>query len=359
MARWSESRNGAGIGKRTLTTAAATALVMWLLLYAPSPFVLYEPGTAEPTYTMVKAEDAAPGQGDNLTAGSGQFLMTTVKLSETNFWGAVSSSWKSNTEAATRRSVLKGSTEKQYADRMAVVMQGSQNNAVEAAYRYAQIPYKIAPDGLAVSDARNKSETKLMTGDRITGVKEASSVYDTAELIQALQGKKTGDDIELSVIRNDKAIQLPIVLSPFDGEIDKHSLLQALGVNGLVEFRRLQPNDNVMSLTIDAGEVGGPSAGLMFALQSLDLLTPGDLTKGFRIAGTGTITPEGEVGPVGGIGYKVVAADAAGAQLFLAPASNYAEAAQKAKEEGSSMRVISVSSLQGALDAIASQSTRS
>jgi PDZ domain-containing protein len=69
-------------------------------------------------------------------------------------------------------------------------------------------------------------------------------------------------------------------------------------------------------------DVGGPSAGLMFALGIVDQLTPGDLNGGQYLAGTGTISPDGQVGPIGGIGQKVIAARSAGARLFLAPADN-------------------------------------
>ena len=66
-------------------------------------------------------------------------------------------------------------------------------------------------------------------------------------------------------------------------------------------------------------DVGGPSAGLMFATGIVDKLTPADLTGGNHIAGTGTITPEGEVGPIGGIRQKLAGARSAGAELFLMP----------------------------------------
>jgi PDZ domain-containing protein len=73
---------------------------------------------------------------------------------------------------------------------------------------------------------------------------------------------------------------------------------------------------------ISLEKVGGPSAGLMFSLGIIDTVTPGDLTGGKHIAGTGTITPDGAVGPIGGIGQKMQAARAGGATLFLAPAAN-------------------------------------
>ena len=78
---------------------------------------------------------------------------------------------------------------------------------------------------------------------------------------------------------------------------------------------------------ISLDKVGGPSAGMMFSLGIIDTVTPGDLTGGKHIAGTGTISPDGTVGPIGGIGQKMRGARSSGATLFLAPASNCDEVA--------------------------------
>nr|WP_281378680.1 S16 family serine protease [Paenibacillus phyllosphaerae] len=105
-------------------------------------------------------------------------------------------------------------------------------------------------------------------------------------------------------------------------------------------------------VTIEAGDIGGPSAGLMFALQTLDLLTAGDLTAGLQVAGTGTIDADGTVGPIGGIDHKVVAADRAGAQVFLVPEKNAEAAREKASAIGTDMLIVSVTSLPEAVEAL-------
>jgi len=79
-------------------------------------------------------------------------------------------------------------------------------------------------------------------------------------------------------------------------------------------------------LTIESGDIGGPSAGLMWTLGLIDLLTPGDLMGGQTVAGTGTIAPDGTVGPIGGIQEKVVAAEHAGAKVFFAPSTEAGDA---------------------------------
>ena len=98
-------------------------------------------------------------------------------------------------------------------------------------------------------------------------------------------------------------------------------------------------------VSISSGDIGGPSAGLMWSLGLDDLLTPGDLTHGETIAGTGTISRDGRVGPIGGVQDKIAAAKAAGATLFFVPAGNYREA----KGVAGSLRLVSVRSFGQAL----------
>jgi len=102
-------------------------------------------------------------------------------------------------------------------------------------------------------------------------------------------------------------------------------------------------------VTINLKEVGGPSAGMMFALGIIDKLGPDSLTGGRHIAGTGEITADGTVGPIGGIGEKLLSARRAGATLFLAPAGNCAEAARSLP---AGLVVAKVATLQDALTAL-------
>lgn len=118
-------------------------------------------------------------------------------------------------------------------------------------------------------------------------------------------------------------------------------------VEPLVGISIVQPFP--FEVSIESGEIGGPSAGLMWALGLYDLLTPGDLTDGRTIAGTGSIDPEGRVGPIGAILDKVVAARDAGAQILLIPEANRAELA--AVDRGD-LRVIPVATFDEALRAL-------
>jgi Lon-like protease len=109
--------------------------------------------------------------------------------------------------------------------------------------------------------------------------------------------------------------------------------------------------DHTFPFTIDIklADVGGPSAGLMFALGIYDKLTPGSLTGGEFVAGTGTIDDDGKVGPIGGIEMKTVGARDRGARFFLTPAENCAAAA---KDTPSGLRLVKVSTIDDAVSAL-------
>ncbi|MFI2707486.1 S16 family serine protease, partial [Nocardioides sp. CER28] len=96
-------------------------------------------------------------------------------------------------------------------------------------------------------------------------------------------------------------------------------------------------------------DIGGPSAGLMFSLAIYDVLTPGSLTDGQPIAGTGEIEPDGSVGPIGGIQQKIAASDRDGAKLFLVPKDNCAEALGAAKGD---VRLVKVTTMHDAVTSV-------
>lgn len=104
------------------------------------------------------------------------------------------------------------------------------------------------------------------------------------------------------------------------------------------------------TIEVDTGSVGGPSAGLMLTLAAIDSLSPGDLTAGFRVAGTGTISPDGNVGPISGITYKLEAANAAGAQWFILPAAQLEEVENL--PQAANLRLVPVESLKEAVAAL-------
>ncbi len=168
------------------------------------------------------------------------------------------------------------------------------------------------------------------------------------DVISAIDGEPVGDLKEVS-----RAIGAVAPGTPIDFQIE------AAGVTHHVDVARgtcpgvdrplvgiSSVNNFPFTVNIASGDVGGPSAGLMFSLGLYDLLTPGDLTGGRLVAGTGTIIRDGTVGPIGGITDKIVAARDAGASVFLCPKDNLAEAGTV---DAGEMKIVPVASFAEAL----------
>ena len=326
-----------GGGQIILRSALAAAIVMLCLFYVPTPYAVYTPGLVALVAPMVQIDGS---ERDD----EGVFMLTTIRLTYANYWMALQSMWDSDMMLYRKRDVIGDKSEVEYAARLTYVMQQSQSNAVEAAYRAADVPYRIATEQLAVTDIAPGSEDELRPGDRLLAL-DGQTVRDAETLSAQLGERQAGEQLTWTVGRAGEERQ---AVSTLRQPVAADGLAPALGLQ-LAELRKLEPDDPGQTVRIDAGEIGGPSAGLMFALQIYDDLTGGELANGRRIAGTGTIDPEGKVGPIGGISLKITAADAMGAELFLAPLQNAEEAAAKARRIGSNMEVIAVATIDEAI----------
>lgn len=199
-------------------------------------------------------------------------------------------------------------SQQQVAEESAVEMEGSQEEAKAVALRAIG---QTVPTHVVVAQVLDTSKAKglLKAGDRLVSID--GSVATTPDAIRAaIQKVKPGDDVTIEVERagQHETVSVPTI----KGTGGQTAIGVLLGIK----------HDFPATVTINAGDVGGPSAGLMFALAIYDKLTPGPLTGGRSIAGTGTINEQEQVGPIGGIRQKLDGAAGAGATYFLAPAAN-------------------------------------
>ena len=202
----------------------------------------------------------------------------------------------------------KGQTSEQIQQQDAQDMTTSQQDAAAAALRELGI---TVPETVTIAalDSSAPAAKVLHKGDVITSI-DGVAITSNAQLHDVILGHKPGDVLKLGIKRGGTAMT---VSAPTTKSGDR----TVLGITPGITF------DMPFTVRIDTRDVGGPSAGTMFALGVYDALTPGSLTGGQRIAGTGTIDPEtGDVGIIGGIAQKMVGAKNAGAQWFLAPQGN-------------------------------------
>ena len=186
----------------------------------------------------------------------------------------------------------------------------SQSDATAAALDYLGIP---VTDRVYVSSVVSgaPADGKLHAGDIILAI-DGTKIINPDQVGILVRARHPGDRLLFTVDRSGQ--HLPVVVVA--GRNPREPTRTYVGILGDTMFTGPFP------IKFQLDDVGGPSAGLMFALGIVDELTPGELNGGAFIAGTGTISPDGQVGPIGGINQKVIAARGAGARLFLAPADN-------------------------------------
>ncbi|MBF8191580.1 PDZ domain-containing protein [Nonomuraea sp. K274] len=332
------------MSRRALTLLLAGLLVLALGVvgaFRPVPYVVLSPGPTENTIGDVEKKPVISIKGRETYPTSGSLSLVTVAYqggpaAQIDLLTALRG-WIDPTVAVVPEETIfaPNSDPGQVEEENAVEMTNSQDSATAAALTELKIPYEMVVT--IVSTEKGKpAEGKLRKDDQITAVdgKPAKDVDVVADMVKA---HKPGEDVVFTIARGKDKLDVTVrtVADP-EGQS-----LVGVRMQAMYKF----PFD----VDINVGDVGGPSAGLMFSLGILDKLTPGELTGGKQIAGTGTIDPKGEVGPIGGIPQKMVGARDAGATVFLTPPDNCAEA-MKSVPDG--LRLVKADTLHDAVLAL-------
>jgi Lon-like protease len=321
-----------------LIAGIVTVLLAGILFFIPVPYYVFQPGSALEVGPMVHVEKLSYRE-------KGSFLLTTVAVREGNIYGYLAGQWNPEIELVPKKEVLgKGENSREYYERQEEVMKQSEENAVIAAFRTAGRPVKVKTMGVEVFRTLENMPAQgvLQKGDLIQRI-NGQQVQTAEELVKKLWDRKPGDQVRLTFLRKGKEKTRTLRLAMLNGE-ERGIKRAGIGVVPITK-RKVETDPRVH---VDAERIGGPSAGLMFTLEIMNQLQSEDITHGHRIAGTGTITPDGEVGQIGGVQHKIVAADKAGAEVFFVPADthpfdqNEKLAIATVKRIGSSMKVVPV-----------------
>jgi PDZ domain-containing protein len=326
---------------RTLAIAGILFVALFILaLTMPVPYVVLSPG---PTYNTLGTDDNGNTivviEGKKATKTSGHLNLTTVSISSRSVTAFQAiNAWLTHDEVVVPKTSVypPGTSEQKTNQQNTQDFLASQDSATEAAL--CELHY---PKGFGVLKVSNDgaSHGVLRPGDFLRTVDGKPAASVTA-LSNVLATEAPGKSVAVVVTRGGKPAQLTVKLgAPLKGK--KGGSLGIVVADGC-----LAP------FTVDLGlgnQIGGPSAGLMFALGIMDKVGTVDLTKGRFIAGTGTIDPNGKVGPIGGIQLKMIAAKAKGASVFLAPTGN-CDDVRKATPHG--LKVIKVSTLHSAVQSL-------
>lgn len=193
--------------------------------------------------------------------------------------------------------------------------------------------------GIAAVPDGGPAQGIVEKGDVVLAV-DGTPATDSAALRAAVTARRPGEDVTLTVRRAGGEKTLTVKTADAQGRA-------VIGVLLRTDY------DLPVQVALNTGAVGGPSAGLMFSLAIYDVLTPGELTGGQRIAGTGTIEDDGTVGPISGIRQKMVGAHALGARFFLSPADDCADAIGHVPDGMTLLKVTTFTDARAAVEGVA------
>ena len=345
---------GTGLSRKSLAwliTVFVGIVIAALMGLVHLPYAILKPGPI--TNTLGNGADGKPlvtVQGNGTYPTTGALDFTTVAVfggpdNPVNGWDWINGHLDgTNTVVPEERLFPKGVTSAQVDQENAAEMADSQQEAIAVALRALG---QNVPEVVTINDLTQDSPASgvLRAGDVLVSI-DGTAVTTPDAVRAAVLAHKPGERAVFTVRRDGTEEVRSVTTGSSEGRT-------VVGVFLRASF------DFPVKVSINAGEVGGPSAGTMFALAVYDKLTPGALTGGANIAGTGTINGAGVVGPIGGIQQKLAGAKAGGASWFLAPADNCNEVVGHIPDGLQVVKIATFIQARDAVEAIASKQTAS
>jgi PDZ domain-containing protein len=328
------------MSRRSLTLAIAglaTVVAIVVAVLLPVPYVILGPGPTLNTLGKSSGQPLITISGHPTYSTTGNLNLVTVSYqggpgSDMNIFQALRA-WLDPSEAVVPETELfpAGQSAQQTQAQDTEQMTSSQETATAAALTQLHIPYRTVVSVVSTVPGYPAS-TVLKAGDVIEAV-DGKPVTDQTSLSSMITAHPTGTVLTLEVLRAGKTLTVPVASKASGGTA-------VIGVEVQEQYKF------PFTVSISVGDIGGPSAGMMFALGIIDKLTPDNLTGGKFIAGTGEITASGQVQPIGGIQQKMVGARSAGATIFLTPAGNCSDTTGAVP---AGLRLVKVSTLSQAM----------
>jgi Lon-like protease len=328
------------MSRRSLTLAIAglaTVAAILVTVFASVPYVILMPGPTLNTLGDSSGQPLISITGHQTYKTTGHLDMVTVSYEggpgyHMNVYQALRA-WLNTSQAVVPVAELfpPGQTAEQTQAQDVGEMASSQQLATAAALSQLHIAYQTEVEVVSTV-AGYPASAVLKAGDVIEAV-DGQPVTGESSLSSAIDARPAGSTLQLTVQRSGKTLAVPVASKSSGGKA-------VIGVDVQEQY------DFPFTVKIDVHNIGGPSAGMMFALGIIDMLTSDNLTNGKFIAGTGEITAAGQVEAIGGIQQKMVAARDAGATVFLAPAGNCSSTVGATP---AGLRVVKVSTLSQAV----------
>ncbi|MDT0323612.1 YlbL family protein [Streptomyces millisiae] len=347
--------------RRTATLLTSILLLIGLLCAGVLINVPYAEMSPGPTVNTLGEHDGEPVlniEGHETYEASGHLNMTTVRVTgvdyRMNLLEAVSGWLAADAAVVPYRTlyperVSADEVEQQNAEEFTASQESAKVAALEA------IGYDIPAQTIVAAVVRDSpSEGRLHAGDAIVAV-DGTKITEPGQVAELVTQHEPGEDVVFTIVPAEQAQAAQEAGEELPTDTEDVTITTAAADDDQRAIVGIQAGvTHTFPFTIDIklADVGGPSAGLMFALGLIDRLTPDDLTGGAFVAGTGTIDDEGRVGQIGGVSMKVIAAREAGAEYFLTPENNCAAAAENAPDGLTLVRVATIDDALTALEDI-------
>lgn len=308
------------VSQQTINAVLSSAIFLVLTLVlaiAPVPYIGWSPGsTVDLAGANANGAPALDIEGLPTTPLNGELRLTTVSQtrvdSHVGLFEAMFNHITPHRDVLPRKFIYPpGKSTAEVKAQDVQMMTDAQANALVAALRAAGQPVSELPMVVGVS-LSGPALNRLQPGDMITKV-DGRAVQTVNDISTGIQAHKVGEPVVFTVQRADQEMTVTVTTVAAPNNPQQPYIGFRLGVG-----YRYAPS---ITYGIDPN-IGGPSAGLMFALAIYDLITEDDLLSGRKVAGTGGISPEGTVMAIGGIQEKIRGAEKAGTQIFVVPASN-------------------------------------
>ncbi len=319
--------------KRKIVILVAVLFIAASFLIKPDYYIVL-PGAVQDLRELVHV-DKTPAEN------KGSFFLVTISQQRVNLPLFLYALVHPSADLVPRENVIPPEMDRQeYNELMQRWMEESQVLAKTVALRWAGYEVPVESDGVVIREVLKDSPAVniLQTADIIKAI-DGIEVHITEELINLIQKRKQGEFVEVVFYRDGIKYTESIETASHPVDEDKAAL------RILVQTLNWEPQLPV-EINIDVGKITGPSAGMMFVLEIFNQLEPLDITRGRKIAGTGTVNLNGEIGPIGGVKQKVIAAENGGAEIFLVPAKNFPEAQATAHK----IEIVEVNTLQEVFD---------
>ena len=325
-------------------------ILLGAAMFIPVPYVMTSPGPVFNTIGEVNKIELISISGTETYPTEGELDMTTVSeyggpQEGLDMFQAIWGWIDPDRRVVPRESVYpEGETEEENTARNVEAFSTSQSYAIAAAMDYLDQPIKEQVIVTSVG-LDTPAQDKLRAGDEILTV-DGVQMTTPEQVVEAVRSKPIGTDLNFSVMRGGTKLEVVVTSGTRldDPETEQNeATIPYIGIGIDINYSA------EFEIKFGVTGVGGPSAGTLFAIGIIDKLTPGALTQGKIIAGTGTIDPDGNVGEIGGIQQKLIGARDAGAVLFLAPAGNCDEVIGHIPD---GLTVAAIETLEDAMDEI-------